>query len=92
MGLSSARATGFKSLAPHCLCPPELQMLDILEDFLHDFQDPSGLLPKAEEDPVAALDSGGGGAAGGEREASEGPAGRWVLAIHFSSRGLLWAG
>lgn len=25
-------------------------MLDILEDFLHDFQDPSGLLPPAEED------------------------------------------
>ncbi len=31
-----------------------LQMLDILEDFLHDFQDASGLLPKAEEDPSKA--------------------------------------
>lgn len=29
-------------------------MLDILEDFLHDFQDTSGLLPKAEEDPARA--------------------------------------
>lgn len=29
-------------------------MLDILEDFLHDFQDTSGLLPKAEDDPSMA--------------------------------------
>lgn len=32
----------------------ELQMLDILEDFLHDFQDTSGQLPRAEEDPSRA--------------------------------------
>ena len=36
------------------LLRPSAQMLDILEDFLHDFQDASGLLPKAEEDPSRA--------------------------------------
>lgn len=40
-------------------------MLDILEDFLHDFQDASGLLPTAQEDPAR---SGGGGE---QREAEE---------------------
>lgn len=38
-------------------------MLDILEDFLHDFQDASGLLPRAEEDPSRAPS----GATGQER-------------------------
>ena len=38
-------------------------MLDILEDFLHDFQDTSGLLPKAEDDDGAADGGGGDGGA-----------------------------
>ncbi|PSC69245.1 chromodomain-helicase-DNA-binding 3 isoform X2 [Micractinium conductrix] len=40
-----------------------VEMLDILEDFLHDFQDTSGLLPKAEDDDGAADGGGGDGGA-----------------------------
>lgn len=35
------------------------QMLDILEDFLHDFQDPTGLLPKSAEQEESGAASAG---------------------------------
>ncbi|KAL4854430.1 Chromodomain-helicase-DNA-binding protein 3 [Chlorella vulgaris] len=55
-----------------------IEMLDILEDFLHDFQDTSGLLPKAEEDAADGCKGGGnsgGGNSGGGKSGSDEAAG-----------------
>jgi hypothetical protein len=62
-------------------------MLDILEDFLHDFQDTSGLLPKAEEDAADGCkgggEGGGGNSGGGKSGSDEAAGGRCDRLLYF---------